>query len=509
MPKFPDPTKDYASSPLASPIDASKLPSSPEPVGAPADNPVYQAPPPKVETPPPTASSTTTTTTTTTAAPVTPAFKPQGISSSPFRNLVPLIIAAGAIILLAVLGFTLLPKLMQKKPEAVTLNYWGLWEPTSVMQAVIADYEAENPHVKINYTMQSVKNYRTRFLSAATQPNPPDIVRIHNTWLPMLRKDLSPAPDSVLTLADLSDYYPIVQQNFVAGGKLYALPLEIDGLALIYNEDILKEAGATPPSDWNTLRKLAFDLTKTNAETKIIERAGVALGTTNNVEHWSDILGLLILQNSGNPGKPSETAVQDALTFYTIISTQDKSWDSSQPNSVYAFATGTVAMIIAPAWQVSEIKAINPNLNFKVAPAPVLPSANIAWASYWAEAVPAASKNQVEAWKFIKYLSTAPVLQKMYAGASQIRALGEPYPRASLASSLANDPIAGAFVTQGPNYKSWYLADRTYDDGINDQLSQYYEDAINGINNGQTVGAVLKALDEGVAQVLLKYPEAK
>lgn len=485
MSKFPDPTKEYAGSPMTGgAIDANKT------------APLYQAP---TASPSPTP-----------APPPTPISSPPPLapSSSPFRNLIPIVIGLAAIILLAVLGFAIIPKFF-KKSAPVTLNYWGLWEPTSVMQAVIADYEAANPNIKITYSMQSPKNYRSRFMTASTQANPPDIVRIHNTWLPMLKKDLAPSPDTVLKVSDLGDYYPIVQQNFVSGGKIYALPLEIDGLALIYNEDILKEAGATPPSDWNSLRKLAFDLTKTNPETKIIERAGVALGTTGNVEHWSDILGLLILQNSGNPGKPSETAVQDALTFYTIISTQDKSWDASQPNSVYAFATGTVAMIIAPSWQVSEIKAINPDLNFKVAPAPVLPSANYAWASYWAEAVPLASKNSTEAWKFIKYLGTPEVLQKMYAGASQIRALGEPYPLKSLSGTLANDPLAGPFVAQGPNYKSWYLAARTYDDGINDQLSKYYEDAINAVNNGQTIGAVLKTLDDGVQQVLTKYPEAK
>ncbi len=503
MPKFPDPTKDYGSTPMSGTIDANKLPPAEPPAppkpAAPTDAPpVYEAPKSEVPAEPQ-------------KAPVSLSAKKlvSGPSSSPFRNLIPVIIGLGAIILLAVLGFVVFPKLFKKTATSVTLNYWGLWEPSSVMQAVIADYEAANPGVKINYTMQSPKNYRSRFLTAATQANPPDIVRIHNTWLPMLKKDLAPAPDTVLKTSDLSDYYPVVQKNFVSNGKVYALPMEIDGLALFYNEDIFKEAGATPPSDWNTLRKLAFDLTKTNPETKIIERAGVALGTTNNVEHWSDILGLLILQNSGDPGKPSQTAVQDALTFYTIISTQDKSWDASQPNSVYAFATGTVAMIIAPSWQVSEVKAINPDLHFKVAPAPVLPSANYAWATYWGEAVPVASKNSVEAWKFIKYLSTSPVLQKMYAGASQIRALGEPYPLSSMASTLANDPLAGPFVSQGANYKSWYMADRTYDDGINDQVSKYYEDAVNAINGGSTIGSILKTLDEGVTQLMAKYPEAK
>lgn len=494
MSKFPDPTKDYVGIPVAGAIDANQLPKA-EAQFAPTPPPTTSTEP--VLTPPQAEPSMQ-------APPV-----PLQLHASPFRNLIPLIIGGAILLLLVILGITFIPKLMGKKTALVTLNYWGLWEPTSVMQAVISDYQVKNPNIKINYTMQSPKNYRTRFLAAGSQASSPDIIRMHNTWLPMLRKDLSAAPDTVLKASDMAGFYPIVQKNFVVGGKIYALPLEIDGLALFYNEDMLKEIGATPPTDWNSLRKLAADLTKTNPETKIIERAGVALGTTNNIDHWSDILGLLILQNSGNPGKPSETAVQDALTFYTIISTQDKSWDASQPNSTYAFATGTVAMIIAPAWQVSEIKAINPDLHFKVAPAPILPSANSAWATYWAEAVPITSKHPTEAWNFIKYLASPEVLQKIYAGASQIRAIGEPYPLTSLASSLANDPLAGPFVAQGNNYVSWYLADRTYDEGINDQLSKYYEDAINSINNGSGVGAVLKTLDEGVQQVLTKYPEAK
>ncbi len=501
MPKFPDPTKDYGAEPVPGAIDLSQsatpAPSLNPATPPPEPVPLYTAPKAPEPVVPPSATPPPTTR------------PPLPISSSPFRNLIPLAIGLAAVILLAFLGFSLLPKIFNKSSGPVTLNYWGLWEPSSVMQAVIADYESAHPNIKINYTMESPKNYRTRFLAAGTAANSPDIVRIHNTWLPQLRKSLSPAPDTALKVSDLSSYYPIVQKNFVVGGKIYALPLEIDGLALFYNEDIFKEAGATPPADWNSLRKLAFDLTKTNPTTKVIERAGAALGTTNNVDNWSDILGLLIMQNSGNPGKPTDSAVQDALNFYTIFTTQDKSWDAAQPNSTYAFATGTVAMIIAPSWQVAEIKAINPDLHFKVAPAPTLPSANMAWASYWAEAVPLTSKHPAEAWDFIKYLSTPAVLQKMYAGESQIRPIGEPYPLTSLSGTLANDPLAGPFVTQGPNYTSWYMSDRTYDAGINDETIKYYEYAVNGIDAGSSVPTVIKPLDAGIQQVLAKYPEAQ
>ncbi len=490
MPKFPDPTKIYEAEPVAGAIDATTLPPqepvAPPPPTPPAPEPVPVAPPSTISHEPST---------------ITP-------SSSPFRNLIPIIIGVVSLLVLGVLAFTILPKFF-KKAEPVTLTYWGLWEPSSAMQGVIADYETQNPNVKISYSMQSPKNYRTRALSAEGGAGSPDIIRIHNTWLPMMKSTLAPAPESVVTTADLADFYPVVQKDLVAGGEIYALPIEIDGLVLYYNTKMLEELNATPPTDWNALRKLAFDLTRRNPETQIIERAGVALGTAENIDHWSDILGLLILQNSGSPGKPSDTAVQDALTFYTIFSTQDKSWDQTQPNSIYAFATGTVAMILAPAWQASEIAAINPELEFGTAPAPTLPSADVAWATYWAEAVPATSKNREEAWKFIKFLTSPEAQQKIFAGASQIRAVGEPYSRLSLGASLSTHPVLAPVIAQGGKYTSWYLADRTYDDGLNDQLLQYYKDAVNAINTGSTVGSIIKTLDEGVAQVLSRYPEAK
>lgn len=491
MAKFPDPTKEYSATPVN--------PEQPVVASPPAaETPVYVAPAPSAMPEQP-------------STPPSPSASPavdQYVSPSPFRNLIPIIIGVGVVIILAVLAMTILPKL-GKKTENITLTYWGLWEPTSVVQSVIAEYEAANPNVKIAYTMQSPKNYRSRLQSAITGGTAPDIARIHNTWLPMLKSSLTPAPENLVPATTLDAYYPVVKKNALSSGKVYALPLGIDGLALLYNEDMLAEIGATPPTDWNGFRKLAFDLTKTNLESKVIERSGAAMGTTSNVEHWSDILGLLILQNSGDPGKPSSTAVQDALTFFTIFSTQDKSWDSNQPNSVYAFATGTVAMILAPSWQIPEIKAINPDLKFGVAPAPTLPSTKIAWASYWMEAVPKSSKNAEEAWKFIKFLSTEDSLQKMYAGASQVHTLGEPYPLTSMGNLLSNDPLAGPFVGQAPNYTSWYLTSRTFDEGLNDQLIKYYEDAVNTVNGGSTVAAVTKTLEAGVAQVLAKFPEAK
>lgn len=370
------------------------------------------------------------------------------------------------------------------------------------MQGAIADYEREHPNVKVNYQMQSPKNYRSRLQAAIQDGTAPDLARIHNTWLPMFQGSLTPSPDGLI---NPQEFYPVVTRDLVVNGKLYAAPLEIDGLALYYNPTILAEVGAEPPTDWNAFRKLAFDLTRRNEGTGIIERAGAALGTTNNIDHWSDILGLLILQNSGDPSNPNDPAVQDALTFFTLFSTSDKSWDTSQPSSTYAFATGTLAMMLAPAWHAAEIAAINPTLEFGIAPAPSLATTDLNWATYWVESVPVGSDNPEAAWEFLAYLTKSEVLTKLYAAQSQIRVIGEPYPKPALASALSTDPLAAPFVNQAGSYSSWYLASRTYDDGLNDEFIKYYEDAVNAINDGSGVESVLKTLTSGTSQVKSKY----
>ncbi len=514
MPKFPDPTKQYSAEPISSKVDAAKTttkPFTPPPISS--QKPVFTSSP-----------STSPTSSSPPSSPPTPPTPPKSPPpnlprKSPFANLIPLLIGGVVFLFLlfAVVKFVIplfnhsssssptSSKSIKQSGPKVTLTYWGLWEPASVFEPVIAAYEKSHPNVKINYQMQSPKNFRTRLQTAIQQKQGPDIVRIHNTWLPMLASYLAPAPQNLITAKDLDDFYPVFKHDFMINNKLYALPLEIDGLALYYNPNLFQQAHLTPPKDWNELRKTAFQLTTRNPKTKLIERAGIALGTTGNIAHWSDILGLLMLQNSADPSKPNTQEVQDALTFYTIFSTQDKVWDDSQPNSIYAFATGSVAMILAPSWQAAQIKALNPDLNFKIIPAPQLPNTHLAWATYWAEAVPVSSKHQKEAWEFLKYLSSPEALELLYQQETTLRGYGEPYPRKSMANLLQDDPINAAFVKQGPNYTSWYLADLTHDDGLNDQLINYYKDAVNALNQGSGVASVVQPLANGVQQVLSKY----
>jgi multiple sugar transport system substrate-binding protein len=442
--------------------------------------------------------------------------KPQ----SSFKKLMPIALALGVIFFIFI-GIQVIRPLLSNKdsqngtgstqssanskeeaPKAkTTLTYWGLWNPDNVMGEIFREYEQKNQNIKINYIQQSKSDYRERLQSELVAGTGPDIFRYHNTWLPMLKNDLQPDTEKQIKL---TDYFPVVRENLTLGGETFGVPLGFDTLALYYNPRMFQQGGVIIPKTWDELIVTAKKLTVRDDKDKI-QTAGIALGTTNNVDHFSDIMGLMLLQNGANPADTRDKMAEDSFKFYTNFKNRDKVWDETLPPSTYAFATEKVAMVFAPSWRVFEIKEINRDLEFEVAPVPQLPGNNIAWASYWAEGVSRKSKNAKEAWKLLTYLSSDEVLIKIYTAQSKGRLFGEPYPKPNLAKTLESDPIIGAFVKQGSYAKSWYLSSRTFDNGINDGIIKFYEDAINSVSANTPTNQVMLTLYQGVSKKLNQY----
>lgn len=401
-----------------------------------------------------------------------------------------------------------------KDVKEVNLTYWGLWELNNTLEDVIKDFEKDNPGVTITYKKQSHKDYRERLQSEIAAGTGPDIFRIHNTWVPMMTSELEPDPAGYV---DLKDYYPVVEKDLSFSGKTYGVPLMFDALALYYNPSMLQKAGVSVPTTWEALRSAAAKIRVPQALDEPIQTSGVALGTANNVDHFADIIGLLLLQNGADPKKPDECSTtnnpktgkpdcwgQDSFLFYDLFRS-DGIWDETLPSSTYAFATEKVAMMFAPSWRAFEIAEINPDLKFLTAPVPQLTNEKIGWATYWVESVSKKSKNVDMAWKFLAYLSKEESLIKLYTAQSNTRMFGEIYPRKSMASMLKNEDVVGAFVEQGDYAKSWYLSSFTHDNGINDQIIKYYEDAVNEISAKEKPTDILPTVTSGVAQVYKKY----
>jgi ABC-type glycerol-3-phosphate transport system substrate-binding protein len=248
---------------------------------------------------------------------------------------------------------------------------------------------------------------------------------------------------------------------------------------------------------------------------------GIAMGTANNVDHFADIVGLLMAQNgvvfADGKGKVTfqnsitpdgRNLGAEALAFYTLFSTTEKDWDNTMEQSTLAFSEGKVGMILIPSWRLLELVSQNPDLPLKVASVPHLTTdQQTGYASYWVEAVPKTSQHQQEAWEFLNWLAQKDQQLVMVHSQQQVRPFGEPYSRKDLASSVAGDQYLQAYIAQASNLRASIFAGNTGSNDFNDTINGALAKAITQTQSGGTsrdsaAASALNTLAETVTKVL-------
>ena len=399
---------------------------------------------------------------------------------------------AGVIIPVLIMGTLLFifgPKLSNRAsvPQGpITIKYFGFEDENEILP-LLKEFEKLSPDVKVSYNRQSNTNYRTRMQTQIREGAGPDLFKIHSSWTEMFSGDLAPAPQDVFNLASYQNtFFPVAMDSFVRDNKIYGVPDAIDGLALYYNEEILSASGVPVPKNWQEFIDTAVRLTVKDSN-GVIKTAGAALGTSSNIDYWSEVLGLLLLQQPGvDPGKPATAETAEVLKFYTgfVLDPARKTWDTTLLSSTVMFVQGNLAFYFAPSSEAPRITATNPNLKFKITPVPQLPGRNIAWANFWGTAVSAKSKHKSESWKLAKFLSDKEQEKQKIK---------------------ASDPLLSVFVSQGPIYKSWYLVSGTFDAGVNDEMIKVWGEAVNAILSGTSPSSALQNIEPRVKDILGKY----
>lgn len=393
--------------------------------------------------------------------------------------------------------------------DQVVLAYWGLWEPSTVMQPVIDEFEDKYPNIKIEYSMQTFSNYEsrlyTRLQQATTSTEPtPDIFRIHNTWLPKFYQYLYPLPEEIMSAEKYKEiFYPTAVADFTAkDGKIYAIPWEIDGLMVYYNKQLLEEVGVgTPPKDWDSFFDLAQRLTKRDSSGRITQ-AGVGIGTSRNVRHSAEILSFLLMQEGVEVIDQTRTRVtlntpkvQKVFETYTNFARGDTAiWSSTLMTDLEMFFAGSLAMMIGPSWRAFDIIEAAPNIEFDTAPLPQLEGnqEEVYLSTYWGDTVSRDTKHPKEAWMFVKYLSEKEQQMKLYSNSSKIRAFGEPYSLVELNKEMVGKTYVSAIAEMAPYMKSWQKGDEM---GVNAAIDQAITDII---ENGKDISTALRTAEEAI-----------
>jgi len=316
-----------------------------------------------------------------------------------------------------------------KKPVEVTLEFWGLWDNSDDWEEIIKKFESETYNfgwqeikVSINYTKKDFNSYEEDLRKAREKNNEPNILMLNNDWLEKYLDHLEPLPvnngytkeNELIQYEELLETFPAETiRDLIYENELYGLPMSSDSLALFYNKDLFSKAEIeNPPLTWNEFKEAAKKLTALDKNDEIIQ-AGAAFGCGKNISRSSDILSLLIMQGGAKvidfdknidlnkeieintiSGIEKRIPSERAIIFYTEFSDIKKEkyvWNCEQKEAIKSFANGKTAMFIGYNYQIKNLLALNPDLNYDVSKIPQLENSTIInFSNVW---TPVISKN--------------------------------------------------------------------------------------------------------------------
>jgi ABC-type glycerol-3-phosphate transport system substrate-binding protein len=308
----------------------------------------------------------------------------------------------------------------------VTLTFWTHTHPPMIElnKKLVAEYEAKNPNVKIEYQQIPNNDFNTKMLTSLSNGSGPDVINMDDTSLrgDYIPKNLVvPIDPAALGKASVDEvragYLPHVLDGATGpDGALYGLPSEFNATAFAINKANFQAAGldpANPPKTWD---EVAADGQKLIAAGKggfsfLYLHSG---WYTQQLQTLLNETGGAILTTDGKKAaidQPKGVAAlqlwDDMVHKYKLSDPNTSSRDATAPFA--DFENGKTSMTLMYPWAVAQVAQDNPATykDMAVVPLPQVdpskPSGR--WYGYYL-AVNKASKHQKEAWKFISYVTS-------------------------------------------------------------------------------------------------------
>lgn len=140
--------------------------------------------------------------------------------------------------------------------EVTTIKIFHRWtvEPAkSAVEEMIADFEKENPDIKVEATTATNDAYKEKIKTVIASDDAPDIFF---TWAgeylnKFVREDL--VLDLTDQLNESGTYDTMVKGQmdaFSYNGRQYGVPIKVDAKVFYYNKEIFSDLGLTPPETY-------------------------------------------------------------------------------------------------------------------------------------------------------------------------------------------------------------------------------------------------------------------
>ena len=151
----------------------------------------------------------------------------------------------------------------EKKEKLVIWAYYETQAQRSGLDELVKNFNQSQNQYEAEWEYVPMTGFVKGLSSAYTENKLPDMAILDNPDTPSLIR-LGMFEDITEQVENWNleeEYYPSILGTVKYEDRYYGLPLNCNSTALFYNKEILKEAGVTPPSDWEELHEAANKLT--------------------------------------------------------------------------------------------------------------------------------------------------------------------------------------------------------------------------------------------------------
>ena len=282
------------------------------------------------------------------------------------------------------------------------------------LQEIVDDWSAESG-VKATIQVIDWNNYWTLLEAGATGGELPDVFWMHSNVAQMYMEN-----DMLLDLTDkiaasdkidLANYYQGIVNLYQSEGKQYAVPKDIDTIALWYNKTIFDEMGVDYPDETWTWADFADAAAKLTNE----DHWGYAIQPGNNQEGFYNTIysmgGSVISEDKKTSGMDDPKTIEAVTLFTDMIAAGScpdlETVSETAPNEL--LCAGKVAMSINGSWMLAgyrDNEYAAANCDVAVLPFTNDPSDRVSIYNGLGWAAAANGKNLDAAWSLIEYLGS-------------------------------------------------------------------------------------------------------
>ncbi len=324
--------------------------------------------------------------------------------------------------------------------DAVELQFWT-WRPEDVefYDAVIKEFEAANPDIKVVQNAIKSTDYNTA-LSAALQGGGPDVfmTRAHGGLQTFTDSGFVLAIDDLVPELQAFDPAKLLGSRSATDGKLYGVPLASHTMFCYYNTAVYEKLGLKIPTTW---AEFLANLEATKAAgydalangTKDAWICEVMMGAVAPSFYGGNAFADKVVAGETDFNDPVFVAAVDRLNElkpYLPNMFEGVAYADMQAS----FANEVSAHFLGGSFEAGTFLSINPELKFDVFAIPGEKAEDPAFVSVYADgnySVNANTPNQEAALKFLKYFTTVEFGNAMVSKLSMM----SPVPGVDLSAS--------------------------------------------------------------------------